>query len=228
MKRTEQSMKAEPTLIQLRAWLAQRGPEESTRLPPERELCAELGVKRGELRKALAVLEEEGAIWRHVGKGTFIGAKPLEYAMSLSEIELRTNPAEVMRARLILEPALARDAALHASKQDIDEMVACMERARTAESWRHYEAQDNALHRAIARAASNSLTLALFDALNAVRRAVVWARDRHEQDRPPDDHHSFAEHERIVAAIRERALEEAASAMRDHLRSVEDRLLNPR
>jgi DNA-binding FadR family transcriptional regulator len=228
MKRTEQSMKAEPTLIQLRAWLAQRGPEESTRLPPERELCAELGVKRGELRKALAVLEEEGAIWRHVGKGTFIGAKPLEYAMSLSEIELRTNPAEVMRARLILEPALARDAALHASKQDIDEMVTCMERARTAESWRHYEAQDNALHRAIARAASNSLTLALFDALNAVRRAVVWARDRYEQDRPPDDHHSFAEHERIVAAIRERALEEAASAMRDHLRSVEDRLLNPR
>jgi hypothetical protein len=59
--------------------------------------------------------------------------------------------------------------------------------ARAAETWRHYEAQDNALHRAIARAAANSLTLALFDALNAVRRGVVWGRPRDNTERPPGE-----------------------------------------
>ena len=37
-----------------------------------------LGVTRAELRKALAVLEAENQIWRHVGKGTFIGSRPIE------------------------------------------------------------------------------------------------------------------------------------------------------
>ncbi len=179
---------SEMTLIQLRAWMARREVTDLTRLPPERVLSGELGVTRGELRKALSALEREGAIWRHVGKGTFIGSRPLEDVMDLSEVEHRTNPAEVMRTRLILEPALARDAALHATRQDVAEMAACMTRARNAETWRRYEAQDNALHRAVAKAAANTLTLALFDALNTVRRGVVCAvagRFRQPAARPP-------------------------------------------
>lgn len=227
MNRIEPPIKAEAALIQLRAWLARRESED-TRLPPERQLCTELGVTRGELRKALAELEEEGAIWRHVGKGTFVGARPLETAIKLDEIERKTNPAEVMRTRLILEPALAREAALHASKDDIAEMRACLARGRAAETWRQYEVQDNGLHRAIARASGNSLALALFDVLNTVRRGVAWARDRRDVGRPPVDHHSFAEHDRIVAAIDARNAQAAHDAMLDHLKVVRDRLLDQR
>ena len=50
----------------------------------------------------------------------------------------------------------------------------------------------------------------MFDTLNAVRRTVVWGRLRDEDPRPPADHHSFAEHEAIVAAIEERDLAGAA------------------
>src|SRR5690625_25717 len=214
------------TLIQLRAWLARRedGAGE-TRLPPERVLSAELGVSRGELRKALATLEHEGVIWRHVGKGTFIGARPLEELPTLTELERRTNPAEVMRARLILEPALARDAALHATKEDMAALEATLMRMQTAETWRHYEAADNAFHRGLAEAGNNTLALALFDVLNTVRRAIVWSRERKATVRPPADHHSFAEHAEIVQAIRNRDLDGAASAMRHHLNSVEEKLL---
>jgi DNA-binding FadR family transcriptional regulator len=67
--------------------------------------------------------------------------------------------------------------------------------------------------------------LGLFDVLNAVRRTVVWGRLRSEGARPPADHHSFADHERIVEAIAERDLSGAAAAMRLHLQQVGRRLI---
>lgn len=214
------------TLIQLRAYLAQQDAVSGSRLPPERELCGILGVTRGDLRKALATLESEGLLWRHVGKGTFVGMRPVEDVLSLSEVERQTNPAEVMRTRLAIEPVIAREAALNATSADVDAMRRCIRRTRDAETWRFYETFDNELHRLIAEATHNRLMLALFDALNTVRRAVVWGRLRQGPVRPPPDHHSFAEHDAIVAAIAERDLEGAARAMHAHLSAVERNLLS--
>src|SRR3546814_11106019 len=73
--------------------------------------------------------------------------------------------------------------------------------SRHAQTWRQYENSDNRLHRTVAEAAHNTVLLALFDTLNAVRRAVVWGRLRDQIDRPPPDHHSFKEHELLVRAI---------------------------
>jgi DNA-binding FadR family transcriptional regulator len=214
-------------LTQLRAYLAQAAPAPEARLPAERELAEMLGVSRGELRKALAVLESQGELWRHVGKGTFAGARPEAELASLAAIAGETNPAEVMRARLVIEPELAREAALHATLADIKAMKLCLSGARKAASWRHYETWDNRLHRAIAEAGHNALLLAVFDTVNAVRRTVAWGRLRPDGKRPPDDHHSFAEHDAIVAAIEERDLAAAATRMRLHLRQVQGRLLEP-
>ncbi|WP_114966867.1 FadR/GntR family transcriptional regulator [Alkalilacustris brevis] len=222
---TQTNAKSHGALVQLRAWLAQNDPEQENRLPPERILCEKLGVTRGDLRKALSVLEKEGAIWRHVGKGTFVGTKPLDDMLSLPSIQHRTSPNEVMRTRILIEPLLAREAALHATQEDVAAMTMHMNLGRDADTWRQYEVQDNALHRVIALASANKLLLAIFDGLNAVRRAVVWGRLRQIPDRPPADHHSFAEHEAIVTAISERDLDGAEIAMQKHLRTVAQRLL---
>ena len=213
--------------MQLRAWLMHQDLAPGTRLPPEREMCEILGVSRGELRKALATLEAEGQLWRHVGKGTFVGARRME-VLSLSDIDRATNPAEVMRTRLLIEPILAREAALHATQDHLDAMEACILRNRAAESWRQYETTDNEFHRLIAQATGNRLLLALFDALNAVRRAVAWGLLRPGDHKPPQTHHSFEEHDRILAAIRLRDLDGAAQAMQSHLRAVQQKLLEPR
>ncbi|MEO0762724.1 MAG: FCD domain-containing protein, partial [Pseudomonadota bacterium] len=210
---------------QLRAWLAQHPRAEGERLPPERVLCEELGVSRGELRKALAVLEGRGELWRHVGRGTFIGAAPADSAEATPLVADRTNPSEVMAARLAFEPLLASEAALGATAEDMLEFRACLDGARVAETWRQYEVWDNRLHRAIAVAADNRVLLALFNNLNTIRRAVTWGRLRREDVRPPADHHSFADHEAIVAAIIERDPTSARSLMRTHLARVRDRLL---
>lgn len=213
-------------LVQLRAWLMRHDFAPGTRLPPERELSETLGVSRGELRKALATLEAEGQLWRHVGKGTFVGARRID-VLSLSEIDRVTNPAEVMRARLLIEPMLAREAALHATQDHTRALAACIGRTRSAMTWRQYETADNEFHRLIAQATGNRLLLALFDALNGVRRAVVWGALRPDRPKPPDDHHSFAEHDQIAAAIARRDLDAAGAAMHRHLRMVQQKLIDP-
>ena len=212
-------------LSRVRAYLAQIEMPLDSRLPPERTLAGALGVTRAELRKALGALEAENQIWRHVGKGTFIGSRPIDTLADVAAITRRTNPAEVMRTRLLLEPEVARMAALSATSAHVAEMRTCMQRSRAAQSWRQYEAWDNRLHRVVAESTQNSLLLALLDTLNAVRRAVAWGRLRGDKVRPAPDHHSFADHEAIVDAIEDRDVNRAASAMRTHLENVERNLL---
>jgi DNA-binding FadR family transcriptional regulator len=212
-------------VTQLRAYLAQAELPEDGRLPPERDLSGALGVSRTELRKALGALEAEGQIWRHVGKGTFMGSRPVDTFADIAALAKRTNPAELMRARLIIEPEIARAAALTATPMHIAEMRTCQTRTREAATWRQYESWDNRLHRTVAEATQNTPLLGLFDTLNALRRAVTWGRLRSTPVKPSPDHHSFAEHEAIMAAIENRDMGGAAAAMRIHLQSVERNLL---
>lgn len=192
----------------------------NSRLPPERELCEHLGVKRNALRRALAALESEGQIWRHVGKGTFVGSPPPTAVEDVLSVTSRTNPGEVMQARLMVEPELARLAALNATATDIEEMRHCIRKTKSASEWRTYEMWDNRLHRSIARAGGNGCMLAVFDMLNSVRRAVTWGRLRAYDLTPDHGHHSFTEHDALVNAIEDRDTELAATLMRDHLREV--------
>jgi DNA-binding FadR family transcriptional regulator len=210
------------TLLRARIAAGDYGP--GGRLPSERRLIAEMGVGRTELRKALETLEREGAIWRHVGKGTFVHAGRGEAGTAVAGLARRTTPVKMMRARLAIEPAVAREAAVNASAEAIARMRLAMRRARAAASWREYEAQDDAFHRSLAEASDNLPLLAIFDQLNAIRRAVAWGNVERRSPRPPADHASFAEHERIAGAIEARDPEAAQAAMRMHLRSVASRL----
>jgi DNA-binding FadR family transcriptional regulator len=216
-------------LVQLRAYIAQGKFSRNDRLPPERRLCLDLGVSRAELRRAFTVLESEGSIWRHVGRGTFVGDGPGAGEFpSISAIAKRTTPREVMHARIMLEPLLTREAALHATAEDVEELRKIAAKARKANTWREYEALDNQFHRLIAEATQNTPLVAMFDQLNALRRTVVWGRLRERSDHPPKDHHSFNEHDSILEAIENRDARLSESAMRQHLQSVTSSLFPAR
>lgn len=196
------------------------------RLPPERELSDKIGVTRGELRRALADLEASGLIWRHVGRGTFIGARPVLNLADVAYLGELASPAQVIAARLAIEPELARLAATHGAKADIDEIGMCATRCREATDWRGYEGWDNNFHHAVAKATHNKLLIYLFETLNVVRRSTVWGQLRSTQ-LPARDHKSFGEHDVILTAITNRDQAKAGQAMRDHLLSVRDRFLPP-
>lgn len=209
----------------LRFYLRESELAHGDRLPPERELAARLGLSRSELRKGLAALSAEGQLWRHVGRGTFVGSRPLGSVGDIAAMAQRTNPGEIMRARLMIEPELARLAALNATPAHIEELRTLALKARQATSWRQYEGLDTRLHRLIGEATQNGLLVALLDTLNAVRRMATWSRLRVQPFRPGRDHHSFAEHDRIAEAIANRDPAAAASAMHSHLQAVERNLL---
>ena len=191
------------------------------RLPPERELMVSLGISRSKLRQALDEFERAGRIWRRVGKGTFLASDGID---SLARLCRRVSPAQMMRARLALEPALAREACINSSEAALCEVRNCKDRAERANCWEDYEACDDLFHRAIAEATGNELLLSLFDRLNQVRRAIAWDTVVRNSQTPPTRHPSFAEHSRILSAIEARSPDSAYNAMRDHLSSVSNRL----
>jgi len=210
-----------PTVTErLMRYLSDGGFQLNSRLPAERKLAEELGVTRASLRAALAILESEGRIWRHVGRGTFIGSHPIEPAGDAEGISNRTTPRELIEARLLIEPGLVGLAAMHASRSDIENMARCIQKTKSASDWRVYETWDDKLHQAFAEAAHNAPLMAVFNLLNTIRRSVVWARPRDIPFVRKFDHHSFGEHDRIFEAITERNAPVAEQMMRDHLESV--------
>jgi GntR family transcriptional regulator, uxu operon transcriptional repressor len=208
----------------LKEYMQRGGFAHNDRLPPERELVTYFGVTRSELRKALARIEADGLIWRHVGRGTFIGARPVHNLEDVAFLGQLASPAQLLEARLAVEPELARLATLHGMRSDFDHIRECSFRARTAPDWRSYEAWDNKFHLAVASATRNKLLFHLFETLNTVRRSIVWRQAR-TTTRPAADHFSFDQHDAIASAIEAQDPAAAARAMQDHLRSVRERVL---
>ena len=145
----------EEAIAALRAFIVQGDYAPGDRLPPERELIGSLGMSRTTLRKALDSLEREGTIWRHVGKGTFVAAHGGDTDTgSLAALSQQVTPIQLMRARLSLEPAIAREAAIHASEETVIRLKLARDRAVEAATWEEYETQDDAFHRALAAASA--------------------------------------------------------------------------
>ena len=216
---------AEDTVSALRALIKDGRYRPGDRLPSERDLIGRLGISRSSLRKAFDALEREGSIWRHVGKGTFVASQGMQDGNGwLPDLIEKVTPVKLVRARLSIEPAIAREAAINASEESVARIRNSRDLTINAATWDEYEVQDDLFHRALAQASENVLLLSLFDQLNAVRRGVAWNTVVRTSIRPPEKHSSFAEHDQIVSAIEARNPTAAHSAMRAHIGSVSDRL----
>lgn len=195
------------------------------KLPSERELMGSMSLTRTSLRKGLDALERDGVIWRHVGKGTFISSnEPTNVIPGLEKLSQQITPVQMMRARLALEPAIAREAAANASADAVNLIRQARDRTTAATTWENYEANDDAFHEAVAHATGNVLLQSLYNHLNQVHRAVAWGQVIRKTDSPPKEHPSFAQHDEILAAIEARDPIAAHAAMRAHLDSVSARL----
>ncbi|MDF1591043.1 MAG: FadR/GntR family transcriptional regulator [Desulfobacterales bacterium] len=201
-----------------------RYPQEG-RLPPERELSVELGISRAALRKALSVLEAENLIWRHVGRGTFVGSRTTgkhEARFMVAEI---TNPAEIMEVRMVFEPKTAAIAALRATPGNLEKITNALIKSEAATDPLSFEVWDGALHRAIAASTGNSLLVSLFEAINSLREDKLWGRLKEASFNRERHQFYCRQHRKMVAAIADRDAAEAERMMRMHLEAVQKNLL---
>jgi len=213
-------------LARLRAHIAECTARGEEQLAPEPRLAEEIGVSRGRLRTLLKRLEDEGLIWRHVGKGTFIGQRDLSAQTPgwAADISL----GDIMAARQVLEPQLAAQAAIAARPADLAAMERCLTDMEASQSYAQWKLLDERLHRLIAEATRNDLLLVLYDTLRRQGRAGLDTRlgAVFGQENAPSA--TNAQHRAILDAVSSGDPAMAERAMRDHLSAVRAKLFGLR
>ncbi|MGK5113533.1 MULTISPECIES: FadR/GntR family transcriptional regulator [unclassified Geodermatophilus] len=194
------------------------------KLPTERELVERLSAPRSAIRRALDVLEEEGLVFRHVGRGTFLS----ELAQRRADAPADTSPAEIMQVRLVIEPPVAALAARVATQADLNRITVCLEGGGASAEFEAFESWDAKLHRAIAEAAHNGLLMNMFDVMNTARQLPVWGSLKRRTSTPERRRCYHVEHTAIVEALCDRDPDGAEKTMRTHLENVGDNLLGRR
>ena len=218
MKTTvEQSLRA---LLSDKTANGELGP--GSRLPTERTLVEQLEAPRSAVRRALDVLESEGLVTRHVGRGTFLTESARTGADAAPP---DTSPVEIMQVRVVIEPPVAMLAARLATQADLDQIVKYLQAGGTSSTFEDFERWDARLHRAIAHAAHNGLLLSMFDVMNTARTLPVWGTLKRRTSTPERRACYHQEHEAIVAALVDRDPQEAEHTMRAHLNHVAENLL---
>ena len=200
-----------PSPNELRSLIAGISASSST-LPPERELVQQLGVPRSRLRRVLAGMREEGHLPpAQVGRRATRKTGP-----QTDNLARVANPMDVIELRLILEPQLARLAAVRASAVEIARIT----RAATSMPDEDYGTPDLAFHLEVANASRNALARELYRILRGVGSD---ARVRLPDRRPACEKRRSArdtEHMCIARAIAERDTDRAETSMRLHLANV--------
>lgn len=187
------------------------------RLPTERELAQRFALPRNAVRRMLSQLEAEGSITRHVGRGTFLAANGADASTPLPDSVSHTSPAELMEARLRLEPALAELIVTNATPADFERMEICLDRAERAASLDEFELWDAALHQALAAATHNRFVIRVLDMMTAVRQQAEWGKLKDRIVTPERRIKYQEEHRSVVQALKARDAERARACIAAHL-----------
>ena len=205
------------------------------RIDTERHLSESFGIGRSTVRRVLAQLKAAGVITQTVGSGTYVSegfdperlshGSPSELAAASTTISGSVSPAELMEARLAIEPSIVEMIIRNASQNDFAKMAHCCDKAEAADSMEEFEVWDGQLHETIALAAHNSLVANIFRLINQARAQDDWgALKRHSLT--PERRLSYqAEHRQLVGALTDRDLVRATAYTRDHLLHVRRNLL---
>jgi GntR family transcriptional regulator, transcriptional repressor for pyruvate dehydrogenase complex len=194
------------------------GLEPGERLPPERELCARLGVSRTVVREALNLLEARGLISIEHGRGAVVSGGNTNAVRDALGVILRVRPKvlwELLEMRAILEVGISGLAAERATVEDTDAMRAELERmAALIDAPEGYVDADVEFHALLARAARNGVLLTMLEPIVDLLRA---SRRVSASRRPGSALRALGEHEEILRRVEAGDAEGARREMRAHL-----------
>lgn len=193
-----------------------------SRLPPERDLAAQLGVSRPTVREALIALEVEGRVEVRLGSGVYV--LPRDPAAPASSVSA-DGPFEVIRARMLIEGELA---AIAARAMNAGQVAGLRLAVRVMEDETRRDVMpargDRLFHLRIAEASGNAVLLRLVTELFDERDNPLFSRLGSHFEGEPSWTLAVAEHNAIVDAIARHAPDDARAAMVAHLQASQDRL----
>lgn len=197
---------------------------EGADLPAERDLGGQAGVSRATVREALRILEGEGLIATRVGRnGGSSVARPtsatIERSVGIFIRGQRIRFEAVLEARLAIEPASARFAALHRTDADLQELERCHDAleqtvAGVEVDLAAYVRANLEWHVQVVRASHNELLIAF---ISAVAQPVYDTSIVQGFDSPAVRRAVLHAHGRVMDAIRARDGDAAERRMERHV-----------
>lgn len=194
------------------------------RLPNESELAQGLGISKPTLRQALRVLERSGLLIIKQGKngGIFLDSDylPTEEISRNVAAEER-SVLETLRARRVVETAIAIEALMTATDDDLADIE------RTVDLLLHLKIANSEIlradmmfHRAVARASHNRI---LEEALQGVYRHLAPVRDA-TQESAEEAQRVYLIHRGQLDAMKARDVAELNRELDRHFHFLEDRI----
>ena len=191
------------------------------RLPSEKELCAMFNVSRVPVREALSALELNGLVESMQGAGVYVRRTAPTEEQLLHEVE----PQDIIRARMILEPDIARLAATELDEEHRAELRDIIARFKEEASEDAYTTTvDKEFHLFLARTSGNTLYRMMMEMVFQAMEQRMWelilsrtiaTRKYREQNN--------REHLQIANAVLDGRADDAYACMKNHMEQLYER-----
>ncbi|ONI75655.1 GntR family transcriptional regulator [Kribbella sp. ALI-6-A] len=184
-------------------------------IPSARELAKRFELTTPTIREALRKLEATGAVEFRHGSGTYVGPTINNVVLANPHRPPITKQSvlQLIGARLVIEPAVARESALSRGEQNLERLEAAVTNALVPPGGPAFALN---FHVELAAASGNPL-------LEEVLASLLKVRLREQQqirqlyDNRERDHE---EHRAILDAVRAQDAEEAERLTREHLDNI--------
>lgn len=191
------------------------------KLPSEKDLCAMFNVSRVPVREALCALELNGLVDSMQGAGYYVKESRSAPADSIGDVE----PQEIIRARMVLEPDIAREAALHIDDTGRTELAGIIARLREeAASDVYTTATDKEFHLFLAKTSGSTLYVMIMDMVFQAMEQKMWELilSRTVSTKKYRDL-NYSEHIHIAQAVYDGRADDARAFMKEHMEKLYER-----
>ena len=191
------------------------------KLPSEKELCQVFSVSRVPVREALCALELNGLVDSVQGGGVYVKNTKTSGDPLPQDVE----PQDIIRARMVLEPDIAREAALHLDAENrriLEDILAKFKKESAVGIIT--KKTDRAFHLAVAKASGSALYPLIMELIFNNMEQKLWELilSKTIATKKYQDQNNF-EHIRICEAILDGRADDAFRFMQSHMEMLYER-----
>jgi len=189
----------------------------------EADLLTQFDVSRPTLRESLRILEAQGVLDLRPGPGggimvrkpnTDVLARGLSIFLRLNDVPFIT----VLKAREVIEPALAYEAAVNGTDEDFDDLQGSIDRLQDAEGYQDaFVLENRRFHSIVARASGNRVLEAFWSTIS-----ILASGEQHRvRYSINNQRHVVKAHQGILDVCRSRDGSAASAKMEAHITELE-------